>query len=364
MERLLQSYCNSSDEEDENEPSLEDDSDESSFSEGNKVNMNGNDGAMNVDRNNYHMDIQFIANSVIDDVPDLPQQQTSVPVSVQSNHIKDDDNVGEEDDISSRNSDDDSDDDSNNDNDEDNIDDSSDDDRKKQYNHIVNGGENKEKALNVKGGDKDNKLFDFTIEELSGYNAAPPRTKNELKSTQLNRNEIGVCIGTNIAADDLDKVGKIMYFIDDESIIVVQSGYTISPLAEGSILCTQEGISLGKIEEIFGPVTTPFYSIRWLTRQDISQIKVKSSAVESPEEEDENSESKVMEGVNNEGGILEKSEVTFLNDEQIKNAFPIGTAIFVPKSHGKYVSPQYIGEMIKYGKGSDASNIHDEEVCN
>ena len=33
----------------------------------------------------------------------------------------------------------------------------------------------------------------------------------------------------------------------------------------GSLLCFQEGIVLGKICEIFGPITTPFYVVKWAT---------------------------------------------------------------------------------------------------
>ena len=51
--------------------------------------------------------------------------------------------------------------------------------------------------------------------------------------------------------------------MDEENTLVVQASYTESPLNEGSLLFFKEKVVLGKICEIFGPITTPFYVVRW-----------------------------------------------------------------------------------------------------
>ena len=84
--------------------------------------------------------------------------------------------------------------------------------------------------------------------------------------------------------------------MDNECLVVVEANYTLSPLNEGdppfdiyellvcplslclthtpilvappcvvpgSVLCAESGLVLGKICEVFGPITNPFYVMRW-----------------------------------------------------------------------------------------------------
>ena len=51
--------------------------------------------------------------------------------------------------------------------------------------------------------------------------------------------------------------------MDEERTLVVQASYTESPLNEGSLLFFKEKVVIGKVCEIFGPITTPFYVVRW-----------------------------------------------------------------------------------------------------
>ena len=51
--------------------------------------------------------------------------------------------------------------------------------------------------------------------------------------------------------------------MDEEHTLVVQATHTDSPLNEGSLLFFSDGSVIGKISEIFGPITTPFYIVRW-----------------------------------------------------------------------------------------------------
>ena len=51
--------------------------------------------------------------------------------------------------------------------------------------------------------------------------------------------------------------------MDEEKTLVVQASYTESPLNEGSLLFFKEKVVIGKVCEIFGPITTPFYVVKW-----------------------------------------------------------------------------------------------------
>ena len=51
--------------------------------------------------------------------------------------------------------------------------------------------------------------------------------------------------------------------MDQDCLVVIEANYTLSPLNEGSLLCAENGLVLGKICEVFGPITNPFYVLRW-----------------------------------------------------------------------------------------------------
>jgi rRNA processing protein Gar1 len=61
----------------------------------------------------------------------------------------------------------------------------------------------------------------------------------------------------------LTLIGEVMYHILHEHTIVVQAHHTVNPLNEKSLLCNQDGYVLGVIHEVFGPINTPFYIVRY-----------------------------------------------------------------------------------------------------
>jgi rRNA processing protein Gar1 len=119
----------------------------------------------------------------------------------------------------------------------------------------------------------------LTEEEEDGTNLfenEPPRTKNEIANPEeIEKIIANPTVPQAVRIEDLNSndfnakrpaltiVGDVLYQMTHENTIVIQSHLTNTPLNEGSIICNQEGIILGLIYEIFGPVLTPFYVVRY-----------------------------------------------------------------------------------------------------
>eukprot|EP01038_Epipyxis_sp_PR26KG_P008078 gene8078-10941_t len=91
-------------------------------------------------------------------------------------------------------------------------------------------------------------------------NDGPLKTKNEIIDEPILIVEDEIIVNPQ---NDIEPIGEVLYRIDTECSVVVQSRFTTNPLNEGSLLCNKDGIILGKINEIFGPITTPFYIVKW-----------------------------------------------------------------------------------------------------
>jgi H/ACA ribonucleoprotein complex non-core subunit NAF1 len=91
-------------------------------------------------------------------------------------------------------------------------------------------------------------------------------TKNELPEPDVEPSMTGADI--DITTEDITKlvcIGRVHMttaVVGEPVIIVVMSDVTTSPLYEGSLLLSKNGIKLGRIHEVFGPVTQPCYMIR------------------------------------------------------------------------------------------------------
>jgi rRNA processing protein Gar1 len=179
----------------------------------------------------------------------------------------------------------------------------------------------------------------LTEEEEECFNepSGPPRTKHEI-SVEAEEEELDNSTDNRIPRfpqkiEDiqlLTKVGKVQSLIKDENTLIIQSYPTMSPLNESSIFLNQDGIVLGKISEIFGPVTAPFYIIRF-----------------SPQPSSTSADSSSEEG---------KETATMT----IPSMFPPGTVVYTAPSYAAYITPRYMSTL--KAKGSDASNAYDEEV--
>lgn len=95
-------------------------------------------------------------------------------------------------------------------------------------------------------------------EEEENIPVGPPRTRNELDDSVVGVDDVLLS-----DKESLQPIGFVLYRIDVECTIVVQSMETISPLNEGSVLCLQNRSVLGRVHEVFGPITAPFYIVRW-----------------------------------------------------------------------------------------------------
>ena len=170
-------------------------------------------------------------------------------------------------------------------------------------------------------------LSSMNEEENTLSSAEIPRTKNEVIEDKKN-NDINVEISES---DELRAVGEIMSVVASEYTVVVKSYPTSTPLDEGSVLCLDNRKILGKVSELFGPLNNPFYVVNYM------------------QDDAKNSLDKEIP--------LEASSETKQDSQAIRQ----GTSVFVAVQHSSYVTPQSLS-AIRNMKGSDASNMWDEEV--
>lgn len=258
----------------------------------------------------------------------------------------------------------------------------------------------------------------MTEEEAEALPSGPVRTKHEAAEEEVLAPPVQKISSAEEA--QLTHVGEVLYHIEHEHTIVVQAQFTMNPLNEKSVLCNREGLVLGVIHEVFGPVNTPFYIVRYKAPQQQKnanntntnntkansekgsknkrnkQKKDKQSetkegeaeaepiaAETSPEEElvDANT---AMEEVSmpNEPSVVEESVVQEVSPVQTETAieaetetvsapkeepidyvrvFSVGSPVYAVPTHATFITPTQI--MMWKTKGSDASNAYDEEVC-
>ena len=88
--------------------------------------------------------------------------------------------------------------------------------------------------------------------------ALAPRTKNEVQEDLVEEDD-EILINPS---DDINEIGTVSSVILGENTIVVKAISTSSPLVEGSVLSLHDKTPLGRIFEIFGPVSSPFYVVK------------------------------------------------------------------------------------------------------
>lgn len=130
-----------------------------------------------------------------------------------------------------------------------------------------------------------------------------PRTKNEqLKLPPPNPIEFDISDSTEVIL-----AGKVLSVV--EGVVVVQGNPGSDVLDEGTVLVLEDRTKLGRVEEVFGPVTMPFYNFRY-----------------------------------SEGDALPDKVCT-------------GVSIYAVSQAASFVKPEELNS-----KGYDASGIHDEEL--
>ena len=157
---------------------------------------------------------------------------------------------------------------------------------------------------------------------LTSSSMAAPRTQNEVSE------EVEAVIHKVLPSDEIAVAGCISSVIpsDDGANIIIKSSAgsntDVKTLNEGSLLCLENRIPLGTVFEIFGPISNPFYLVKW-SSQPVEMVQ----------------------------GEIHTSVI---------GDFHVGAQVYCVTKSSEYVTP---GSMLQMrAKGSDASNIYDEEL--
>ncbi|RDA95104.1 hypothetical protein CP533_2184 [Ophiocordyceps camponoti-saundersi (nom. inval.)] len=140
-----------------------------------------------------------------------------------------------------------------------------------------------------------------------GPSATSARSKNELPDEVIPRPEVTVTPYMKI-----EELGLVEHVVEGNIVVkaVISGEYQV--LDTGSVLCTADRVVIGAVAETLGKVLQPMYTVRFNSEEEIRQLGVE-----------------------------------------------VGTRVFYPVDHASYV----FTEPLRAVKGSDASNIHDEEVA-
>ncbi|KAG6230490.1 hypothetical protein E4U34_000674 [Claviceps purpurea] len=139
-----------------------------------------------------------------------------------------------------------------------------------------------------------------------GSSAAQLRTKNEIAEEILPKPDIVITEDMKI-----EELGSIENMVDTIMLIKAITPGEYQVLDTGSVLCTAQRKVIGVVAETIGKVLQPMYTVYFRSGDEIRDLGLE-----------------------------------------------IGTKIFYPVDHASYVFTQPLKNL----KGSDASNIHDEEV--
>jgi H/ACA ribonucleoprotein complex non-core subunit NAF1 len=135
---------------------------------------------------------------------------------------------------------------------------------------------------------------------------AQVKTKNEMEEEPIPKPDVVITPEMKI-----EELGSIQTIVEGTALIKAITPGEYQVLDTGSVLCTADRTVIGAVAETIGKVIQPLYTVRFSSPSEPSELGLES-----------------------------------------------GTKIFYPVDHANYV----FTEPLKNLKGSDASNIHDEEV--
>lgn len=133
------------------------------------------------------------------------------------------------------------------------------------------------------------------------------RTKNEMAWEPIPKPDVTITPEMKI-----EELGLIDQIVDNIMVVKAFTPGEYQVLDTGSVLCTAERVVIGAIAETIGKVLQPMYTVMFSTPEDVKELGITA-----------------------------------------------GTKVFYPVDHAKFVFTQPLRNV----KGSDASNIHDEEVA-
>lgn len=136
--------------------------------------------------------------------------------------------------------------------------------------------------------------------------AAQLRTKNELPEETIPRPDV-----TITAEMKMEELGLVEHIVENMILIKAFTPGEYQVLDTGSVLCNGDRTVLGVVAETIGKVVQPMYTMRFNSEDEVRELGIE-----------------------------------------------VGTKVFYPFDHANFV----FTEPLKNLKGSDASNLHDEEV--
>ncbi|POR35587.1 H/ACA ribonucleoprotein complex non-core subunit NAF1, partial [Tolypocladium paradoxum] len=132
------------------------------------------------------------------------------------------------------------------------------------------------------------------------------RTKNEMPEETIPRPDVTITPEMKI-----EELGAAEHIVENIMLIKAITPGEYQVLDTGSLLCNADRAVIGVVAETIGKVLQPMYTVRFNSQDEVRELGIE-----------------------------------------------VGTKIFYPVDHASYV----FTEPLKGIKGSDASNIHDEEV--
>lgn len=132
------------------------------------------------------------------------------------------------------------------------------------------------------------------------------RTKNEIPEEAIPRPDVTITPEMKV-----EELGAAEHIVENIMLVKAITPGEYQVLDTGSVLCNADRVVIGVVAETIGKVLQPMYTVRFNSRDEIKELGIE-----------------------------------------------VGTKIFYPVDHASYV----FTEPLKSIKGSDASNIHDEEV--
>ena len=227
--------------------------------------------------------------------------------------------------------------------------------------------------------------------------SGPLRTKNEILEDVVSDVHP---VPEIPSATDITLVGEVLYHIPAERSIIIQAMSNTEPMDEGSLLCLSDKTPIGRIHEVFGPLSRPFYVVK---SQPPATKSVTVTVTSTPSANATQKDSLVPEVVASDGcedmrmGLEEgraggdteggeegtqqtpsESTTSTTNDIAQHDNSPIpsstndhpslqlipGTHVFAPVGSSTFVTPLSLQTVLLHNrKGTDASNFYDEEVC-